>query len=994
MKKEVGQAIAQRDNYLSLAKQEVDPVAKERYLKAARQLEDIIDGSSGDDAVFTPTPETISEYTPYIPKEYEKTVIQGRPGKDGKDAVVDYDKIISTVTKKIKERPEKVVRIEKSLSEEEIKDITENIKKDISYNDLKDKPEIFRPAARDYDFVELKDVPKSYTGKAGKVLKVNTTENGVEFADDVAGTGDVVGPASSTDEAIARFDGLTGKKIQDGAGATLNDAGEINVTGVFIDSDSDNNSSQFSYGYGFNPLESEYFNKKLRIESFLESPFFSAGVARNYLLQTETFGTTWVNTGGTLTSNDVLAPNGSSTADSITAGPDANANIYQTITNNATGYWSAGLWLRSPDGAGTVNLQINSGGTGGGEIGTPKTVNVDAKWRFFAVTQELTAAHTTKTFQITYGTTAISLWGARMNPGQTCNAYRVNTTSALTTATPGIFFNSTPVYATSFNGALSGNANTSTTASRGMNFGNTLSNATDKTDKWMYFGVQTLTYNASYLAGHSWNEEIHLNEMSSNTTKNQANYEKIKLILKGYLAPYANTTEFNAAVPEFSIELSGSDLVITKDDIAAVYYSTSTSSKVIRYYIRLKDDNTHYDIIPISAYGASYGTTSLAVASSLNTFTPVGSAGTIDTLPTPVSGSVVYATDGSLQLGTITTTGNITAPSIKLTTGAGLGKVLTSDADGDATWETPAATVTKATGAELDTGTNDDKFATAKAIKDSHNVPSVAPGTSGNVLTSNGTDWTSAAPAASGDMTLAGVQSVTGAKTFDKDKILMKGTSTGVTTLSTANTSGTSYTITMPAATGTLLLSGGALGTPSSGTLTNCSGLPVSGITASTSTALGVGSVELGHASDTTLSRGAAGFLAVEGKRVPSPASQASGDLLYRGVTEWERLAKGTAGQVLTMNSGATAPEWAAPAASGGTVYKTIKLGTEADGDDNKTFSLTTGSWSDAKYLMVFLNGVLQEEGATADYTVIDTNTIQFVNVVADADKITLRVQQ
>lgn len=58
---------------------------------------------------------------------------------------------------------------------------------------------------------------------------------------------------------------------------------------------------------------------------------------------------------------------------------------------------------------------------------------------------------------------------------------------------------------------------------------------------------------------------------------------------------------------------------------------------------------------------------------------------------------------------------------------------------------------------------------------------------------------------------------------------------------------------------------GGALGTPSSGTLTNCTGLPVSGITASTSTALGVGTVELGHATDTTLSRSAAGVLQVEG---------------------------------------------------------------------------------------------------------------------------------
>jgi len=63
------------------------------------------------------------------------------------------------------------------------------------------------------------------------------------------------------------------------------------------------------------------------------------------------------------------------------------------------------------------------------------------------------------------------------------------------------------------------------------------------------------------------------------------------------------------------------------------------------------------------------------------------------------------------------------------------------------------------------------------------------------------------------------------------------------------------------------------LGTPTSVTLTNGTGLPVSGITASTSTALGVGSVELGHATDTTLSRSSAGVLAVEGVVVPTVSS-------------------------------------------------------------------------------------------------------------------------
>jgi len=39
--------------------------------------------------------------------------------------------------------------------------------------------------------------------------------------------------------------------------------------------------------------------------------------------------------------------------------------------------------------------------------------------------------------------------------------------------------------------------------------------------------------------------------------------------------------------------------------------------------------------------------------------------------------------------------------------------------------------------------------------------------------------------------------------------------------------------------------------------------------------------------------------------------SLAAGDILYHDGTSFVRLAKGTAAQVLTMNAGATAPEWA-----------------------------------------------------------------------------------
>jgi hypothetical protein len=59
-----------------------------------------------------------------------------------------------------------------------------------------------------------------------------------------------------------------------------------------------------------------------------------------------------------------------------------------------------------------------------------------------------------------------------------------------------------------------------------------------------------------------------------------------------------------------------------------------------------------------------------------------------------------------------------------------------------------------------------------------------------------------------------------------------------------------------------------ALGTPASGTLTNCTGLPVAGIAASTETAIGVGSIELGHASDTTIARVSAGVASIEGVNI------------------------------------------------------------------------------------------------------------------------------
>lgn len=103
--------------------------------------------------------------------------------------------------------------------------------------------------------------------------------------------------------------------------------------------------------------------------------------------------------------------------------------------------------------------------------------------------------------------------------------------------------------------------------------------------------------------------------------------------------------------------------------------------------------------------------------------------------------------------------------------------------------------------------------------------------------------------------------------------------------LSFANLASTNKTFSFPNATGTIslvdntetltnktltspTLTTPVLWTPSSWTLTNCTGLPIAWLVASTSTAIWVGSIELWHASDTTLARVSAWVVSIEGNNI------------------------------------------------------------------------------------------------------------------------------
>jgi hypothetical protein len=72
-----------------------------------------------------------------------------------------------------------------------------------------------------------------------------------------------------------------------------------------------------------------------------------------------------------------------------------------------------------------------------------------------------------------------------------------------------------------------------------------------------------------------------------------------------------------------------------------------------------------------------------------------------------------------------------------------------------------------------------------------------------------------------------------------------------------------------------------------------------------------------------------------------------AGDIIYRNATVPTRLGIGTAGQVLQVNSGATAPEWATASSGGMTLLSTTSLS-----GSSVTVSSISGSYTDLRIIV------------------------------------------
>lgn len=188
------------------------------------------------------------------------------------------------------------------------------------------------------------------------------------------GSGDVVGPASSTDNAVARFDGTTGKLLQNSA-ATLSDTGALTTTGVV---------ESTSGGFKFPDATTQATAGVLGPSSATSTAAAIYNGTTGKLIADQDF--LFVDN-----PNNRVGMGTASPASTLTIVKSDNANPVDIFIQNTGGAW-AGLeanvnsttayaWLSTRNTSGNAYYEVRSGGTaaGGTHFGRSRVdaVNID-----------------------------------------------------------------------------------------------------------------------------------------------------------------------------------------------------------------------------------------------------------------------------------------------------------------------------------------------------------------------------------------------------------------------------------------------------------------------------------------------------------------------------------------------------------------------------------------------------------------------------------------
>jgi hypothetical protein len=154
----------------------------------------------------------------------------------------------------------------------------------------------------------------------------------------------------------------------------------------------------------------------------------TAKAEENLLLYSAGFNeTNWAKTNTTVTANNAVAPDGTTTAETLLA-TAANATTLQTITAVA-GDYTFSVWLRRVAGTGNVDISSHSDGTW-------VTQSITSSWARYTVTQTLTAGSRTPGIRIVTDTDSVEVWGAQLEQRSTVTAYTPTTTQPITNYIP------------------------------------------------------------------------------------------------------------------------------------------------------------------------------------------------------------------------------------------------------------------------------------------------------------------------------------------------------------------------------------------------------------------------------------------------------------------------------------------------------------------------------------------------------------------------------
>lgn len=139
--------------------------------------------------------------------------------------------------------------------------------------------------------------------------------------------------------------------------------------------------------------------------------------SRNLLTFTEEFdNAAWVTSSATVAANSVAAPDGTMTADTLTAS-GANGTALQTFTASAVPY-TFSVWLRRLTGTGNVQLTVD--GT------TYATVTLTTAWARFETTLTPSAGSRTAGVRIVTSGDAVYAWGAQLEQASAATDYTRN----------------------------------------------------------------------------------------------------------------------------------------------------------------------------------------------------------------------------------------------------------------------------------------------------------------------------------------------------------------------------------------------------------------------------------------------------------------------------------------------------------------------------------------------------------------------------------------